>query len=115
MTHFIFRRESPKAAFIRIFGAAALALGLLLGIASETRAQTVCLPHIEVVKQLGGQHSEAPVALGLADNGNVLEVFSTGNGSTWTVVMTMPSGVTCMMATGEAWESLAKTAPRLET
>ncbi len=38
-----------------------------------------------------------------------------GDGSTWTMVITTPDGTTCMMATGEAWESLAKTAPGQET
>ncbi len=110
MTHYIFAGQTPRGALIGIFGAAALALGVLLSLGSEASAQTVCLPHIEVVKQLGGQHSEVPVALGLADNGNVLEVFSTGNGSTWTIVMTMPSGKACLVAAGEAWETLPKIA-----
>ncbi len=110
MTHYIFAGQTPRGALIGIFGAAALALSALLSLGSEASAQTVCLPHIEVVKQLGGQHSEVPVALGLADNGNVLEVFSTGNGSTWTIVMTMPSGKACLVAAGEAWETLPKIA-----
>ena len=115
MTHYIFQRETPRAAFIRIFGGATLALGVLLGLVAEGSAQTVCLPHTEVAKQLGSVHSEVPVALVLADNGNVLEMFSTGNGSTWTIVMTMPSGKACLVAEGEDWESLAKTAPGQET
>ncbi len=110
MTHYIFAGQTPRAALIRIFGAAALALSALLSLGSEASAQTVCLPHIEVAKQLGSLHSEVPVALGLADNGNVLEVFSTGDGSTWTIVMTMPSGKACLVAAGEAWETLPKIA-----
>lgn len=110
MTHDILASPTPRAAFIRVFGAAALAFGLLLGIASEAPAQTVCLPHTEVVKQLAGRHSEAPVAMGLANNGNVVEVFSAGDGSTWTIVMTMPSGKACLVAAGEGWDTLRKIA-----
>ena len=110
MTHYIFSGQTPRAAFIRIFGGAALAFGLFLGLAAEAPAQTVCLPHTEVAKQLGSLHSEAPVAIGLANDGNVVEVFSTGDGSTWTIVVTMPSGKTCLVAAGEGWETLTKIA-----
>ncbi len=110
MTHTIFAGQTPRGALIGIFGAAALALSALLSLGSEASAQTVCLPHTEVAKQLGSLHSEAPVAIGLANNGNVVEVFSTGDGSTWTIVMTMPSGTACLVAAGEGWETLTKIA-----
>ncbi len=67
-------------------------------------AQPVCAKHAEVVKQLGGQHAESQVALGLAANGGVVEIYSTEDGATWTMVITMQNGITCMMASGEAWE-----------
>ena len=107
--------EAPKSAMLRVFGAITLTLALLLGVGASARAQSVCRTHTEVVKQLASQHSETLVAIELAGSGGVVEVFSTGDGSTWTMVITTPDGMTCMMATGEAWESLAKTAPGQET
>ena len=59
--------------------------------------------------QLGSWYSEALVAIGLADTAGVVEVFSTGDGSTWTMVLTMPDGMSCVMATGEGWEHLTWT------
>ncbi len=44
--------------------------------------------------------------MGLANNGGVIEVLSSGSGNTWTIIITMPNGVTCLLAAGEGWESL---------
>ena len=103
-------RESPKIAMLRVLGATMLALVLLLGVQSSASAQSVCASHAEVMKQLGSAYSEAQVAIGLASNGGVVEVFSTDDGSSWTIVMTMPTGRSCVVASGEAWEQTTKVA-----
>ncbi len=99
-------RESPKIAMLRVLGTTLLALVLLLGVQSSASAQSACASHAEVTKQLGSAYSEAQVAIGLASNGGVVEVFSTDDGATWTIVMTMPSGKTCVVASGEVWERI---------
>ncbi len=62
-----------------------------------------------MAKKLKSRYSEAPVAIGLADTAGVVEVFSTGDGSTWTMDFTMPDGMSCVMAPGEGWENLTWT------
>lgn len=101
---------AQRAAFI-FAAVGVLLVGLVSGVPSSAAAQTVCAEHAEVVKQLGKQHAETPVALGLSANGGVVEVFSTKDGSTWTMVITMPNGVTCMMAAGESWEAFPAKLP----
>ncbi len=103
-------RESPKIAMLRVLGAALLALALLLSVQSSASAQSVCASHAEVTKQLASAYSEAQVAIGLASNGGVVEVFSTDDGSSWTIVMTMPNGKSCVVTAGEAWERITKVA-----
>ncbi len=66
-------------------------------------AQGVCAPRADLARALGQQHSEAPVALGLASNGNLMEVFASKLGETWTLVMSMPNGISCVVAAGESW------------
>ncbi len=86
-------RETPKTAIIRVVGATALAIALLLGLWAGLKpasAQSMCMTHVEIMKQLDARFSETQVAIGLASNGQLLEVFSTGDGSTWTIVMTKP-------------------------
>ncbi len=62
------------------------------------------MTHAEMMKQLDGRFSESQVAIGLASNGQLIEVFSTGDGSTWTIVITKPDGMSCVLTTGEAWD-----------
>ena len=66
-------------------------------------AQSACFERAALMKHLNGKFSEVPVAAGLAANGSVLEVFSSEEGNTWTIVLTQPNGATCIMASGEAW------------
>lgn len=70
---------------------------------TEANAQNTCFDRGALIKHLGGKFQEAPVAAGLAANGSVLEVFTSPDGVTWTIVLTQPNGATCVMASGEAW------------
>ena len=45
--------------------------------------------------------------MGLARNGTVIEVFTSVEG-TWTIIMTQPVGISCLVASGNYWESLPK-------
>ncbi len=49
---------------------------------------------------------ETPIALGLEKRGDVVEIFSSGDGATWTMVFTRPDGETCLVASGEAWQAI---------
>jgi hypothetical protein len=53
--------------------------------------------------QLSEQYAEVPVSLGVANNGGVMEVLSAPNGKTWTLILTMPDGMSCMIAAGDDW------------
>lgn len=87
--------------------ALALSVFTLLATATPTAAQQpLCTERSEVVNQLSSQYSEAPVAMGIANNGGVVEILSSKSGTSWTIILTMPNGVTCMIAAGENWESL---------
>ena len=96
--------SKPAAAFTRIVVAMALLSGLAL-VARPADAQSIAAPRPEIVKQLGDAYAEAPVAIGLTQTGNVIELFSTGDGSTWTIVVTTPDGLSRVVASGESWTS----------
>ena len=108
MTHQLFRRKVPKTGLLSALGAAVLSLTLQLGAGTTATAQSVCMAHAEVEKQLGTNYAESPVALGLASNGSVFEIFSTAHGTSWTMVITLPNGTSCLLAEGEAWENVPK-------
>jgi hypothetical protein len=97
---------APILAVARTVGASLIAIAMMLVIwatATPAAAQNVCTSRTEVAKQLAGDHSETPVAAGLAASGEVVEVFSSNDGATWTIVLTRPGGISCLVATGEAW------------
>ena len=103
MTYTIFRRHARKAVMLKVLGASGLILALLFGLRSAALAQSLCMPHAEMAKQLDDRFSETQVAIAIASTGSLVEVFSTGSGSTWTIVTTRPDGTSCVVATGEAW------------
>ncbi len=88
----------------------ASALVILVGLAATAppaaAAQSVCANRDIIITRLQQDYSEAPSAIGMADNGAVIEVLATKDGTTWTILMTTPDGVSCVVATGEAWEGI---------
>ena len=75
----------------------------------------VCDARKEVLGHLAGKYSENPVALGLATNGGVVELLTANEGKTWTIVITMPNGQTCLVAAGENWESKPRVAMGIDS
>ncbi len=57
----------------------------------------------KVVRNLANKFDEHPTAIGLADNGSVIELFKSTDGSTWTIITTLPNGYSGMVVSGEAW------------
>ncbi len=83
------------------------ALGVaLIGLqADPASAQQVCGERTKLMTDLGKKFAEQPVAMGLTSTGAVIEVLSSPTGS-WTFLVTSPGGQTCMVASGESWETL---------
>lgn len=57
----------------------------------------------EIVAQLRDSYQEMPVAGGIATNGNILEVFVSSDGLSWTIIVTRPDGMASVIAEGEGW------------
>jgi hypothetical protein len=91
---------------IRAFGFGLAAAGFFAGFATPALAQPACGERNLVLKELAKQFSEAPAAMGLSDGGTVVELFSSPKGGTWTIVMTMPTGQSCMLTSGAGWENI---------
>lgn len=67
-------------------------------------AESVCANRDIIVTRLQQDYSEAPSAVGMSESGAVIEVLAARDGTTWTILMTTPDGLSCVIATGEAWE-----------
>lgn len=80
-----------------------MAAVLLLAAAQPAQAQMVCGERVDIVKALEDGHEEQRSAAGISGNGGLVELF-TANTGTWTLLMTVPGGPTCLLGSGEAWE-----------
>jgi hypothetical protein len=69
-----------------------------------------CGQRTELLQTLSKKYSEVPVAVGLANNGALIEVLTSGNGSTWTIIVSQPNGTSCLVAAGEEWQQLDQVA-----
>jgi hypothetical protein len=90
--------------------AAVAALITVATVPAAAQQQLSCAKRSDVLSHLATKYTEAPVAIGIANNGGVLEVLSSETGSSWTIIITMPNGPTCMVAAGENWEKLPNVA-----
>lgn len=67
----------------------------------------ICGPRGVVLQQLEQQFGEVPAGRGLTSEGAVLELLVSPAG-TWTLLMSLPNGLSCLAAAGELWESVAR-------
>ena len=96
----------PSSAVARLFLSIAVAMVLLAGaafMAHPAAAQQAGMPRAAVVKALGDRYAEESVGLGIAQNGGIIELFTSQDGATWTIVLTMPNGLSRMIVSGESW------------
>ncbi len=56
------------------------------------------------------RYAEAPAAIGIG-GGNLVELLTTKDGMTWTIIWTTPKGMACIMASGEGWRVLEPSVP----
>lgn len=91
----------------------ALSFGFVALIAATgiAHAQSNCAPREVVVERLATGYGETRQSIGLAANNAVLEVFASLETGTWTILVTMPGGPTCMVASGGAFENLVEDLP----
>ena len=74
-----------------------------------------CAPRDVVVDRLTGNYGESRQSIGLGAQGAMVEVFASGETGTWTITVTMPTGITCLVASGQSFETLVEALPEIES
>ena len=70
------------------------------------QGQPQCGERDKVLDQLAQKYQEAPVAIGVTTTGGLIEVLTAAKGETWTIIVTTPQGMSCMVAAGEGWRDI---------
>ncbi len=96
----------PKQLAIRVFAVVTFAFALLLHTPATVKAQPVCMPHDDFRVELQRNFLEDPVAIAIANNGALIELYAKRDKSSWTLVMTRPGGLSCVLVAGEEWNEL---------
>lgn len=93
-----------RGGLIGIVGVVGLILTLVYVMTTEASAQAAtCQSRDSLVKLLEDRFAEQPVAVGLEASGQLIELFTSAENESWTMVMTMPAGQSCVLAVGEYW------------
>lgn len=100
------------AAFKALVAASGL-IALTAGMATAQTAQN-CAPREAVVNRLATGYGETRQSMGLGANNHVVEIFASTETGTWTITVTMPNGLTCLVASGQAFEELAEALPNTD-
>ncbi|HRO12324.1 hypothetical protein [Amaricoccus sp.] len=87
---------------------AATAAALLAATPGANAEETTCADRTRVVQRLQDRFGETLRSLGLNRDNGIVEVYSSEETGTWTILMTRPDGITCLLAAGQLWEQDAR-------
>lgn len=83
------------------------AAALAVTIATPAWAQGMICGSREAVKdRLTNYFSETRVGFGMGSGGNVVEIWANLDTGSWTVTITTPNGMTCLIRSGQSFELL---------
>ncbi|MBD3763836.1 MAG: hypothetical protein IE927_03635 [Rhodobacterales bacterium] len=102
----------PTPVPARLASLIALAAPITLTAAPVAANPVPCGPRAQVLAELTQRHGETRHGLGLAGPSAVVELYAAESGS-WTILVTRPDGLACLLASGQGWQSLAEALPAL--
>lgn len=97
----MFRNKRVLNAFIFIV----IVLVAMLWIALASAQSSSCAPREIIVGRLADKYGETRQSMGLNQNNGVVELFASQETGTWTITVTMPNGMMCLMAAGQDWQA----------
>ncbi|MEM9250398.1 MAG: hypothetical protein AAGB05_17095 [Pseudomonadota bacterium] len=85
-----------------------LVFGFALLAATGAEAQNArnCGQRDMIIERLAEGYGESRQSVGLGANNSVMEVFASSETGTWTITVTSPNGLMCLVASGRAYEAL---------
>lgn len=78
---------------------------------ASAQQQRNCGPRDLVVERLATGYGETRQSLGIGANNSMVEVYASEETGSWTILVTLPTGVSCLVASGESFEAVAEALP----
>lgn len=89
----------------------AFAALVLMAVPAAAQAQSSCGERAKFIETLSRNYQEVPAAMAIAGQRNLVELFVSETGS-WTMLVTQPNGMSCIVAAGSDWELLPPEPPK---
>ena len=77
---------------------------------AEADEAGACAARGEVVAKLAQRFGETLRSVGLQRADGLVEIYASEKTGTWTILVTRPDGMSCLLAAGELWEDEPKAA-----
>ena len=87
------------------YAAALVAAFLLPAIPAANGQVAACDERRSMLDHLGSEYGESRIAWGVANGGQLVEVLSSGQDGTWTIIVTGRDGIACLISAGQDWRS----------
>lgn len=99
--------SSKSSMFLAGLAAAFMAVNTV-NVTPANSASNLCTKRTAMIDALARKYHEERRGIGIASRAGVMEFYVSASG-TWTVLMTMPNGMSCILAAGRDWEDMAAT------
>lgn len=76
-------------------------ISFLMAMPSLAVAQTICIDRTDMLDRLAAEFEEHLAEVKMIEDHGLLEFLKSPTKGTWTMILTKPSGTSCVIATGE--------------
>ena len=82
-----------------------LSLALFVGSSSIVAAQMLCVDRVDMLNRLASEYGEELIEVKMMEEHGLLEVLKSPTRGTWTLLLTKPGGISCVLATGKGLDT----------
>ncbi|WP_298260581.1 hypothetical protein [uncultured Litoreibacter sp.] len=78
---------------------------------SSAQPRNMCADRSAVMQKLVTKFGETRRSMGLATNSGIVELHASDDTGSWTITVTHPNGITCLVAAGNSFEMVEDELP----
>lgn len=78
------------------------------------KGQAFCMKHSDFVAEVAREFQERLVGFGILSDKQVIGLFASSRGATFTLVFTTPEGLTCPIGSGNNWRHVSPPLPDMK-